>query len=86
MSIPLILWIVIAAALAIVFVYRKIVENSVDELVHVSDVSDAVLNKQETTARTIQQLDRVVMILAILFIVYGLALGGLQIYQAFNAG
>ena len=86
MSIPLILWIVIAAALAIVFGYRKVVENSVEELVHVSDVSDAVLSKQETTARTIQQLDRVVMVLAIVFIAYGLVWGGLQIYQAFNAG
>lgn len=86
MSIPLVLWIVIAAALAVIYAYRKIVEGSVDELVHVSDVSDAVITKQEATARKVQQLDRVVMILAIVFLVYGLALGGLQIYQAFNAG
>lgn len=86
MSIPLILWIVIAAALAVIYAYRKIVEGSVDELVHVSDVSDAVITKQEATARKVQQLDRIVMILAIVFLVYGLALGGVQIYQAFNAG
>jgi preprotein translocase subunit SecG len=86
MSIPLILWIVIAAALAVIYAYRKIVEGSVDELVHVSDVSDDVISRQEATARKVQQLDRVVMILAIVFLVYGLALGGLQIYQAFNAG
>jgi hypothetical protein len=86
MSIPLILWIVIAAALAVIYAYRKIVEGSVDELVHVSDVSDAVISKQEATARKVQQIDRVVMILAIAFLAYGLVLGGLQIYQAFNAG
>lgn len=85
MSIPLVLWIVIALALAVVFVYRKVIEGSSDELVHVSDVSDAVLSKQEATARTLQQLDKIVMVLAIVFVVYGLALGGLQIYQAFNA-
>ena len=85
MSIPLVLWIVVAAALAIIYGYRKMVEGSSDELVHLSDVSDEVLQKQETTARTVQQLDRVVMILAIVVVVYGLALGGLQIYQAFNS-
>ncbi|HWE53080.1 MAG TPA: hypothetical protein VG273_25035 [Bryobacteraceae bacterium] len=85
MSIPLVLWIVIAAALAVVYVYRKIVEGGSDELVHVSDVSDAILSKQEATARTVQQLDKIVMILAIVFIVYGLALGCLAVYQAFNA-
>ena len=85
MSIPLVLWIVVAAALAIIYGYRKMVEGSSDELVHLSDVSDEVLQKQETTARTVQQLDRVVMILAIVVVVYGLALGGLQIYQALNS-
>jgi hypothetical protein len=85
MSIPLVLWIVVAAALAILYGYRKVVEGSSDELVHLSDVSDEVLQKQETTARTVQQLDRIVMILAIVLVVYGLALGGVQIYHAFNS-
>ena len=85
MSIPLVLWIVVAAALAIIYGYRKMVEGSSDELVHLSDVSDEVLQKQETTARTVQQLDRIVMILAIVVVIYGLALGGVQIYHAFNS-
>jgi hypothetical protein len=85
MSIPLALWVVIAAALAIIYVYRRIVSGNSDELVHLSDVSDAVLEKQEATARTIQQLDRIVLILTIVFVVYGLLLGGVQIYQAFNS-
>jgi hypothetical protein len=85
MSIPLVLWIVIAVALAIIYVYRRIVSGSSDELVHLSDVSDQVLAKQEATAIKIQQLDRIVFILTIVFVVYGLALGGLQIYQAFNS-
>ena len=85
MSIPLVLWIVVAAALAIIYGYRKMVEGSSDELVHLSDVSDEVLQKQETTARTVQQLDRIVMFLAIVVVIYGLALGGVQIYHAFNS-
>jgi hypothetical protein len=85
MSIPVALWIVIAAALAIVFVYRKIVAGGTDELVHVSDPSDAVIAKQAATAQQLQQLDRIVMILAILFVVYGVVFGCLQIYQAFTS-
>jgi hypothetical protein len=85
MSIPVALWIVIAAALAIVFVYRKIVADGTDELVHVSDPSDAVIAKQTATAQQLQQLDRIVMILAILFVVYGVVFGCLQIYQAFTS-
>ena len=85
MSIAVVLWIVIALALAIVYTYRKIVAGSADELVHLSDVSDMVIARQQTTARTIEQLDRIVMILAIVFLVYGLALGGWQIYMAFGS-
>jgi preprotein translocase subunit SecG len=85
MSIPLVLWIVVAAALAVIYGYRKMVEGSSDELVHLSDVSDEVLQKQEATARAVQQLDRIVMILAIVLVVYGLALGGVQMYHAFNS-
>ena len=85
MSIPVVLWILIALALAIVYTYRRIVEGSSDELVHLSDATDMVLAKQEATARTIQQLDRVVLILVIVFVVYGVALGGWQIYVAFNS-
>jgi hypothetical protein len=83
MSIPLVLWIVIAAALAIIYAYRKIVDGGSDELVHLSDVSDAVLDKQKATALTLQKLDRAVMILAIVFVVYGVAWGCLRVYQAF---
>jgi preprotein translocase subunit SecG len=85
MSISVVLWIVIGAALAIVYAYRKIVAGSSDELVHLSDASDMVLARQESTARSIQQLDRIVVLLALVFLVYGLALGGWQIYQAFNS-
>ncbi len=82
MSIPLGLWIVVIVALLAVWAYRRMVDNSADELVHLSDASDAVLAKQEATASRIQQLDRLMMILAIVVVVYGAALGGITIYRA----
>ena len=65
MSAPVILWIVLAAALAILMAYRKVIEGSSDELVHMSDMSGAAIAKQQTTAAKLEQLDRVVKILAI---------------------
>ncbi|HEX4134580.1 MAG TPA: hypothetical protein VHY84_08230 [Bryobacteraceae bacterium] len=85
MSIPLVLWIVIALALAIVYTRRKIVLSGSDELVHLSDATDMVLAKQEATARNINQLDRLVTILTIVFLVYGVAYGAWTIYTAFNS-
>ena len=82
MSIPLGLWIVVIVALLAVWAYRRMVDNSSDELVHLSDASDAVLAKQEATASRIQQLDRLMTILAIVVVVYGAAIGGVTIYRA----
>ncbi len=82
MSIPLALWIVIIVALLAVYGYRKMVGSGADELVHLSDATDAVLAKQEAIASKIQQIDRLVTILAIVVVIYGAALGGIAIYRA----
>jgi hypothetical protein len=86
MSAPVILWIVLAAALAILMAYRKLVEGSVDELVHMTDVSGTAIAKQQTTARTLEQLDRIVKVLAIVVVLYGIGLAGWYVYDAFVNG
>jgi hypothetical protein len=78
--------IVLAAALAILLAYRKVVEGSVDELVHVSDATTAAISKQRTTAHQLEQLDRVVKIMWTVVILYGLGLCCLYVYQAFVNG
>jgi hypothetical protein len=82
MSIPVMLLIVLAAALIAAYAYRRIVAGSTDELVHLSDVSDMAIAKQEATDQKLQQLDRIVMTLTVVFVIYGVALGGFQIYTA----
>jgi hypothetical protein len=82
MSIPLALWIVIIAALLGAYVYRKMVASGADELVHLSDASDAVLAKQQALAGRLEQLDKLLKILALLVVVYGALLGGITIYRA----
>jgi hypothetical protein len=86
MSAPVILWIVLAAALAVLLAYRKFVEGSVDELVHVSDATGATITKQQTTARQLEQLDRIVKILWLVVILYGVGLAGMYVYDAFVNG
>jgi hypothetical protein len=82
MSIPVVLLIVLAAALIVVYAYRRIVAGSTDELVHLSNASDMAIAKQEATDQKLRQLDRIVITLAVVFVIYGLALGGFQIYTA----
>jgi hypothetical protein len=86
MSAPVILWIVLAAALAILMAYRKVVEGSTDELVHMSDMSGTAIAKQQSTASKLEQLDRIVKILAIVVVLYGVGLAGAYVYEAFVNG
>jgi hypothetical protein len=83
MSAPVILWVVLAAALAILMAYRKFVEGSTDELVHMSDASGTAIAKQQTTAHQLDQIDKIVKILAILVVLYGVGLACGYVYEAF---
>jgi hypothetical protein len=71
-----------AFALAVLYAYKKIVDASVDDLVHVSDPSGTEVAKQELTARKLAQIDRIITILVIIVVVYGIGLGGMSIYRA----
>lgn len=82
MSIPVVLLIVLAAALIVAYAYRRVIAGSTDELVHLSDASDQAISKQQATDQKLRQLDRVVVTLALVVVIYGLALGGFQIYTA----
>lgn len=86
MPVPVILWIVMGIALAIVFAWRKTIAGNSYDLVNMHDTSGSSIAKQEATAKQLAQLDRIVMILMIVTIVYGLAVGGFYIYDAFQNG
>lgn len=82
MSAQLALLVVLAVALAIVYVYRRMVANSVDEFVHVSDSTTAA--KQEATAKQLDKLDRVVRIVGLAFVLYAIGFGVWFSIQTFN--
>jgi hypothetical protein len=85
LSAPVILWIAMVVGLVVLFGYRKLVDNSVDDLVHVSDASNVAISQQQTTARKLDQLDRVAKILASVMVIYGLGLCGMYVYQALQS-
>jgi hypothetical protein len=86
MPISLMGLVALVAAIAIVVGYRKLVANSVDEFVHVADDSGMTVEKQESVANKLSQLDRILTILIVVTVIYGLAVLGLYGYRAFNAG
>jgi len=82
MSVPLVPLIVLAIALAIVYVYRKMVANSVDEFVHVADASTAA--KQEVTAKQLDKLDKMFRIVGLVFLLYAIGFAVWFSIQTFN--
>jgi hypothetical protein len=86
MPVPVILWIVLAAAIAILFFWRRFAAGNDYDLVNMHDTSGLSIAKQEATAKTLAQLDRVMTVLIVVTVVYGLAIGGYYIYDAFVNG
>jgi len=86
MPISLMGLVALVAAIAIVVAYRKMVANSVDEFVHVADDSGMTVEKQESVANKLGQLDRILTILIVVTVIYALGVVALYGYRAFNAG
>ena len=82
----MILWIVLAIAIAILFFWRRFAAGNDYDLVNMHDTSGLSIAKQEATAKTLAQLDRIMMILIVVTVVYGLAIGGFYVYEAFVNG
>ena len=86
MSVPVLLWVVMGVAVAALFLWRKHVEQTSDELVHLSDVSGAEIQKQEAAAKQLTSLDRMMKVALAVTVIYGLAIGCFYIYDALMNG
>jgi heme/copper-type cytochrome/quinol oxidase subunit 2 len=81
-----VVWGVLALVLIALVVYRKMKTRDEDDSVHLSNAEWGVVTKQQTMAHSIEQLDRVGLILTIVTVVYGLALAGFYIYNIWQQG
>ena len=86
MPVPVLLWIAMGVAVAILFLWRKFVAGNDYDLVNMHDASGMAIAKQEATAKTLAHLDRIMMILIVVTVVYGLAIGGFYVYDGLVNG
>jgi hypothetical protein len=67
-------WGVLALVLVMLAAYRKVKARSEDDTLHVSGSNWGAIDKQETVARSMSQIDRWGIILTIVTVAYGLVL------------
>jgi len=80
-NIWVILWIVLAACVAALALYRKMVASHEDDTVHVISGERSVVAQQATFAQKIEKIDFWGKTLTIVLIVYGVVLAAWILYQ-----
>jgi len=84
MSMPLIFLVLLILATLAMFAYRKYISRDTDELVHLGEGSVQASARQVSYDKTVTQVDKLMKILMIVTILYGVALGAYMIYQQLN--
>jgi uncharacterized membrane protein len=69
-------WSVLVLVVITLALYRRMVTEKEDDIIHLSDTSGAVASQQVQMARRLESIDRWGKILTILSILTGLALAG----------
>jgi hypothetical protein len=77
-------WIVLGVCILVLAVYRKLLANREDDIVHVTSGESKVFSKQLNIAQRLQKIDFWGKTLTIVLAVYGLALVGLLVYRQYN--
>lgn len=86
MTMPLMVLVLLVLATLAMFAYRKFISRDTDELVHLGEGSVQASAKQVAYDKNVTQVDKIVKILMIVTIVYGVALGVFMIVQQLNGG
>ena len=74
-------WCAMAAFVLSLAMYRKVVARSEDDLVHLGEADDRLVNQQKTVASRLEFIDRWERILTIVTIAFGLVVGVLYLYN-----
>lgn len=75
-------WAILATIVIVLAIYRRIVSNQEDDILHVEDPTGAVTSHQVQVARKLEGIDRWGKVLTVVALVYGLALAAGYAYQA----
>jgi len=76
-------WALLALTVIGLLVWRKGVARNEDDSLHVLDAVSAQRTTQADVAHKLDVIDKWGKILTVIAVVYGLALGGLYVYQVF---
>jgi hypothetical protein len=79
-------WAVLALGLVMLAVVRKVKARSEDDTVHLSSANWSVVEKQQTVAHFMEQMDRWGLILTFVTVAYGLALLAVYLYNIWEQG
>ena len=81
-----VVWIVLLAVVIILAFRRSILARDEDDMLHVGDAAAAAATaRQVAVAKKLNAIERVLKILTVLLILYGVVLVGLFIYDAWMA-
>lgn len=79
-----VIWAVLATAVGVLIVVRKVASRNEDDILHVNEVN--VSAKQNAMAHTLDVIDRWGVTLTVILVVYGLALLGVFLYNSWVQG
>jgi len=79
-----VIWAILAAVIVILLIYRARLARQEDESLHVLDSDASKVSQQMTIAQKLEVVDRWGKILTVLAVLYGLALLGLFLWDAWE--
>jgi hypothetical protein len=77
-----VLWVVLAAAVIALIIYRRIVSAGEDDMIHVSDAGASIASHQVSVAQKLDQIDKWGKMLTVITVAYGVILGAVYMYQS----
>jgi len=80
-----VLWVILAAAVLGLIVYRLIVAKHEDDTIHVMDSEAGIVSRQQAMALKLELIDRWGKTMTVIALVYGLAIFAGFVYQALTA-
>jgi len=79
-----IIWAVLATAVGVLIIVRRVAARNEDDTIHVNQVN--VSAQQNAIAHTLEVIDRWGVTLTVIVVVYGLALLGVFLYNSWVQG
>jgi hypothetical protein len=82
----MLVYLVIGGVLALIVLalaaYRRVVASQEDDSIHISEREVAMVSQQEAVAHRLEVIDRWGKVSTVVAVLYGLAIGGVMLYQA----